>query len=314
MVRYKGAKQEKTQLSRMLEQLQQAYIKRIKYLKKVFAKFQPDLYTTVNQYNLRDLLLIHTFKNLNVRTLQQEHHAAQFAREREQFDEKKPIYRLSFASENALWSPTELIFHNIAYRYDNVLYPQRKSKFIISGDIEYTYIEAERMQTKYPEQNKLTFMTTSLEVTDSEEVRENYAQYRWEIFNALKKLSENRKITICVRYRPFCEYEYRKKEIPILKSWGFEISKSVPENLIEDICTSSVILSSFSSVLATARAFGKRIYIVNGFGIEYSHVDPEVNDITISEIPQIEFSKDTQMTKGKLDEKMFYNIKRIVSD
>ena len=58
-----GAGQDREALAQALSALEAAYTKRVRRLEKRLGKETLTLYTTVNQYNLRDLLMIHACKN-----------------------------------------------------------------------------------------------------------------------------------------------------------------------------------------------------------------------------------------------------------
>lgn len=77
-----GAAPGKATMDAILEELNQAYFGRLAKLKKTLSRHRIDAHITVNQYNLRDLLLIHamTSPGGGVRTIQLEHNAMQFAR------------------------------------------------------------------------------------------------------------------------------------------------------------------------------------------------------------------------------------------
>ena len=103
-----------------LAALREAYPARVAALAKSLRKAGLRAYITVNQYNLRDLLMIHACRNLGIRTFQQEHHAMQFCRV--PFDTEHPKYRFSLVGEYGFWNRTEQLFHEKVYRYDSPLY------------------------------------------------------------------------------------------------------------------------------------------------------------------------------------------------
>ena len=165
---------------------------------------------------------------------------------------------------------------------------------------------------KYPPERKLTYMTAILENWQDPEIRDAYLQWRWDIYKGLKELSERRKIAINIRYRPFSEQEFREKEIPVLKEWGFLISESLPENLMEDLCSSSVIMSATSSVLSTARLFGKLTYRVEDLSFRNSLMDKEVHDVSVEGIPDIVIPEGIENTAQEIDREGTFNIHNIL--
>ena len=296
-------------LETTLIRVQSAYNKRIAYLKKRLEKEKIKLYITINQYNLRDLLLIHAFKDLCVSTMQQEHHAMQYSRL--PFDPDNPKPRLSFVHNYGYWDSSERLFHQMVFLYENVLYSSKKNRYIVSGNTEMSYEQVIAYQKKYPAVRKLTFMSAAPDFA-SEEEQHNYERWRWSVFAALRELSEKQKIQICVRYTPFFEKYFREKEIPVLKEWGFQISESVPENLMEDMCSCTAIMSSTSSVLATARLMGKIVYRVEDPDIRYIHVDDRIHEVKVSEIPNIVIPENKDGFPGQVDPEGFFEIDRVL--
>ena len=296
------------ELDTALAALRKAYHRRVRYLTKRLGKLDLKLYITINQYNLRDLLLIHACRNLEIPTMELEHHAMEFARVR--FDPEHPQQRLSFVSHYGYWSATERLFHEKVFRYDNLLYPPEANRYFVSGNAEMSYAQAAAYQEKYPVQRKLTYMTNGLEADMfSSEDLARYEQWRWDIFSGLRELAKKQNIKICLRYTPFREKYFREKEIPTLKEWGFEISASVPENLMEDMCSSMAVMSSASSVLATARLMGKIIYRVEDMDIPFIHVDDRVHEVLSGGIADLEIPEET----GRIDADGFFDIERVLA-
>ena len=269
----------------------------------------PTLYLTVNQYNLRDLLVIAACRDLGIPTIQQEHHALEFLQF--QFYEDRPKYRFSLAGSYGYWSPTERLFHQKVFRYDNPLYPAEDIRFLVTGDTEITYDQALGYLKQYPQQRKLTFVTpgVDLETFRTQEQFDTYAAWRWKVFEGLREFSRKQNIKVCVRYRPGKEQVFREKEIPTLKEWGFEISRSVPENLMEDLCTSMAVMSSATSAMATARLLGKPIYRVEDWEVTWIHVDDTVREVKLADLPNLTLP---DAPPKPLNPDCFFDINRLI--
>ncbi len=281
------------------------------YLTKRLKKESLKAYLTVNQYNLRDLLMVHACRDLGIPTVNLEHHAMEFAPD--QFDPEHLRQRLSFVSHYGYWSATEEKFHRKVFRYDNQLYPEGANRYFVSGNAELSYEQMAANQGKYPVQRKLTFMTNGVEHTAySPEELKRYEQWRWDVFRGLRELAKRQNIQVCVRYRPFKEIYFREREIPVLKEWGFLISESLPENLMEDMCTSLAVMASTSSVLATARLLGKIIYRVEDMNIRFIHVDDRVHEVSPAEIPDLVIPETTE-EQGRIDPEGFFSIDRVLA-
>lgn len=296
-----------------LASLREAYPARVAALAKSLRKAGLRAYITVNQYNLRDLLMIHACKEAGIPTMQQEHHAVEFCGT--QFDPANPMQRLSFASHYGYWSEKEQQFHRTVFHYDNLLYPPEANRYIASGNTEMTYEQAVAYQKQYPVQRKLTFMTAGneKEAFRTEEALAAYEEWRWAVFRGLRELAERQHITICLRYTPYREMYFREKEIPTLKSWGFVISESVPENLMEDMCSSLAVMSSTSSVLGTARPLGKMIYRVQYMDLRVVHIDDTVHEVTPETIRDIVIPEGEENKPHDIDRESFFSVDRLIA-
>ena len=133
------------------------------------------------------------------------------------------------------------------------------------------------------------------------------------MFKGLRELGERQHITICLRYTPYRETYFREKEIPTLKSWGFVISESVPENLMEDMCSSLAVMSSTSSVLGTARPLGKMIYRVQYMDLRVVHIDDTVHEVTPETIRDIVIPEGEENKPHDIDRESFFSVDRLIA-
>ena len=305
-----AGEKDETAVRKALTKLREAYPARVKKMEDCLRREDCLLYMTVNMYNLRDLLIIHACKNLGIRTLQQEHHATQF--NWQPYSEERKMPRLALAAEYGFWSKTEQLVHEKVYRYESPLYRPEEIRFRVTGNPEISREKAEEFRRQYKPRRRLTFMMASLQDHELEGRREQYEQWRWKIFNGLRELARKQKIEINVRYSPNTQKEYREKEEPILKEWGFRISKSVPENLMEDLMTSVAILSSTSSVMATARLMGKLVFRVEDMQYAYVHVDNEIHEVKLDEIPDIVIPEGIEDTVPEIDPDGIFDVARVI--
>lgn len=296
----------------MLAELNRAYFKRLAKLKKSLSRHRIDAYITVNQYNLRDLLWIHACYDLGIRTIQLEHHVMQFSRIN--FSEEEKMVRYSFTQEFCFWSTAEMLFHKKVFRYENMMKENQELKFRTVGNVEIAYKQACSLIQKYPTERRITYMTSALEAVelDTEEQQTSVREWHWRIYRALKELKERQQIAVRVRYNPWCEQELLQEEAPILREWGFEISESTPESLMDDFCSSTAILASTSSVLATAMDLGRLTYRFNDPAVlSYIRVDPRLNDIQLEDIPNLVFPQN--WAPAPLDPDCFFSAEKMLA-
>ena len=298
------------ELDDVLPRLRDAYTRREAWLAGKLRKSGLRLYMTVNQYHLRDLLIIHACRDAGIRTVQQEHHAAEFSPQ--QFDPERPAQRLSLVNHYGLWSEAEKRFHAKVFRYDNMLYPEGENRYLVTGNTEMTYEQARAYQAQYPAERRLIFMSAGIEESAfrSPEELEAYEKWRMDLFAGLREFARKQDCAVSVRYRPYKEQYFRKQEIPVLEEWGFRISPSLPENLMEDLCTSTAVMSTNSSVLATARLLGKTIFRMEDPRIRYIHVDDSVYEVRIADLPELTLPEETG--KAEIDPAGFFDIERLI--
>lgn len=291
-VRWGEAQPDKEKTERLLALLEKAYTERKKLITKALKKADLSVFVTVNQYNLRDVLIIDACHDLGIRTVQQAHHAWQFSRFN--YSEDHPIPSTNFVKEIGFWSDEERRFYQKVFAHTNPVYKKEDWVFSVTGTTELTYEAAQHAVTLYKPERRLTFMTAALEAydLDTEEQLREMKKWRWAIYRGLRKLAAEQDITIRVRYTPWQESEFRREEIPILQKWGFEISESLPSNLMEDMCTSIAVMSSTSTVLATAKMLGRIVYRVEDPAVTYVQIDPAIHDVKIAEIENIRLPED----------------------
>lgn len=305
-----GGAKDKQAVREAMTALKTAYLTRVDKIEACLRKEDIALYMTVNQFNLRDLLLIHACKNLGIRTMQQEHSALQFTWL--PFSEEHKMDRLSLAGEYGFWTSTEKLFHEKVYRYFSPLYRKEEIRFLVTGNPEISAEKAEQLRRQYRPERKLTLMLASHQDYELEGIRDQYEAWRWKIFRGLRELKDRQNITVSVRYTPGKEQEFREKEEPVLKEWGFRISESVPGNLMEDLLTSCAIMSSTSSVMSTARLFGKPVYRVEDFHYPYVHVDDEIHEVRPEDIPNIVIPEGIENTVPEIDFEAIFDVNRII--
>ena len=81
---------------------------------------------------------------------------------------------------------------------------------------------------------------------------------------------------------------------------------------MEDLCSSSVIMSATSSVLSTARLFGKLTYRVEDLSFRNSLMDKEVHDVSVAGIPDIVIPEGIENTAQEIDREGTFNIHNIL--
>lgn len=291
-LRHNNEKMDEEKVDRLLSRLETEYTKREKIIEKKIKRAGISVFVTINQYNLRDILVIEACRNLNIRTVQQMHYMEQFTNDN--FTEEYPMLSTTYVQEYSLWSEEERRFHQTFIRYKDAFNGDSKLTFRVCGNIELTRDTALDAIKRYPAQRRLTFMTAPLASSDLDTAEQIAAvkAWRWDIYKALRELGIKQKVIIRIRYKPFEEMEFRAEEVPVLKEWGFEISESLPTDLLEDMCCSLAVMSATSSVMATAKLLGRIVYRIEDPSVTYVHVDPAIHDVKIADVANIRLPED----------------------
>lgn len=271
----------------LLGELEKQYVKRREWLRRRLQAAGVTVYVTINQYNLRDVLLIDACHALGIRTVQQMHFAQQFSNYN--FSEQHPMPVITFAQEYALWSEEERLFHSRYVRFENALDENAPIALRVCGNLELPRQTALEAHRQYPAGRRITFVTAPLASADLDTPEQvaGIKEWRWAIYKGLRELAARQNVAVRIRYKPYQEQEYRAEEIPTLRQWGFEISDSTPENLLADMCESIAVISSTSSVMATAKLLGRLVYRIGNPAADYVQIDPDIHDVSVEGIRDI---------------------------
>lgn len=277
---------DKTKADYLLGVMRKTFYERTKKAEKELRRSGISLYITVNQYNIRDLILITACRHLGIKTKQLEHHASRFMHNTA---DEETIFRFCFVDDICCWSQSEVDFHTDVYMYE--CYDDRLIPEIYSvGNPEILFEDAVSASQKYPVQNRVTFMVSGILNAGNEFALKKQLELRNEIFHNLKRLSDSTGVKILVRYPPGIDTDLRKKEENLLTEMGFEISPSDRNSLLSDICGSRAIFGTISSVLGLAALMGKNVYQITSCDEKYHITDHNIYSVTPEEIPQCNLS------------------------
>lgn len=285
--------------TRLLDILKKEFDARVEYVAAELKKSGVKQYITINQYNLRDLVLIAACRKTGAKTKQLEHHASRFMHN---IATGEDIYRLCFVDEICCWGQSEVDFHQNIYRYESFFTDEAPQIYSV-GNPEITFEQAEKANRDYPVQNRITFMVSGLLNTADTESVQKQLNFRNEIFSRLKLLADKTGVKILVRYPPGLDMEFRRKEESLLKDMGFEISPSDRSSLHSDICGSVCIIGTISSVLGVAALLGKPVFQITGTDEKYYITDSNIKSITpdrISRLP-VDISSSAPDTSSFMD-------------
>lgn len=271
----------------ILSQLSNLYTKKVASTAQKLSGQKISCYITINQYNIRDLIIIHACKALGIVTKQLEHHASRFMYNI--YDGVKPL-RYCFVDQICCWNDSEVDFHKKIYNYQ-VFLSETNPQIYSVGNPEISYSKACESLEKYPLENKVIFMVSGLLDTADPERVEGQLKFRNEIYRRLYKLSEEKGYKIRVRYPPGLDMDVRHQEENMLKKYGFEISPSDRRTLMSDICSSKAVIGTISSVLGLCALMGKDVYKIAGEKEEYYITDKNIRVLPVNRIESITFQQ-----------------------
>lgn len=294
-----------TSASNILKTLETEYSKRLSFLSEKLKKSNISVYITINQYNIRDLLLIEACRKSNIRTKQFEHHASRFMHN---VYSSKKIDRLNFVEDICCWNNAEVDFHHKWYNYicpiDN-----KPPNIYFTGNPEISFSEAVSAKNSYPSQKRITFMISGLLNTSDSDSVDRQLNLRKKIFRNLSYLSEKSGYSVLVRYPPNVDINIRKNEQQYLTNLGFDISPSDRTSLLPDICGSSVVIGTISSVLGLSALMGKEVYQISDENEVYYIPDANIHTINVSEISSIPLD---HIADFSLNQNDFLSINKLV--
>ena len=267
---------------KLLFALQKAYNQRIGQLTGILAQYEIERYITINQFSLREVMLLDACHRLGIPTRQMEHHASWCMHPSHR---PVPIYRYAYTDSFGCWSDSDLKFHQNFYEYQP-MFGQQVELYTI-GNPETNFEKATAEYAKYTPKNRIVYMVSGImDESDEKLFNDNFAM-QMRIFAQLKKLGEKTGWEVLVRFPPAINPKMMAKCTPVLEEMGITVSPSVAGTLMEDMCTSRVVFGTISSVLSTAVIMGRKVYRIVAEGFEPLYTEEAITSVAIDEIENI---------------------------
>ena len=267
---------------KLLSALQKAYSQRIGQLTDILSQYEIERYITINQFNLRDVMLLDVCHRLGIPTRQMEHHASWCMHPSHR---PVPIYRYAYTDSFGCWSDSDLKFHQKFYEYQP-MFGQNVELYTI-GNPETNFEKATAEYAKYTPKNQIVYMVSGIMDENDEKLFNSNFDMQMRIFAQLKKLGEKTGWEILVRFPPAINPKMMAKCTPILEEMGIKVSTSAPGTLMEDMCTSRVVFGTISSVLSTAVIMGRKVYRIVAEGFEPLYTEEAITSVAIDDIENI---------------------------
>jgi len=274
--------QHKEESEKIFSALQTTYSQRICQLKDILSRYKIERYITINQFNLRDIMLLDVCHRLGIPTRQMEHHASWCMHPSHR---PVPIYRYAYTDSFGCWSDSDLKFHQNFYEYQP-MFGQNVELYTI-GNPETNFEKAKTEYAKYTPENRIVYMVSGIMDESDEKLFNDNFRMQLRIFDGLKRLGEKTGWDVLVRFPPAINPKMMAKCTPILEEMGIKVSPSVAGTLMEDMCTSRVVFGTISSVLSTAVIMGRKVYRIVAEGFEPLYTEEEITSVAIDNIADI---------------------------
>ena len=261
----------------VLDELKKEYILRIDTLTQVLKDYPITKYITINQYNLRDVMIITACRKLGIPTCQMEHHSSQCMYPA---DQALPIHRFAYTDSFFCWSESDLHFHKTFMQYQPVF--DQNVRLCAVGNPEISYENALQQLKKYPVKNQMVYMISAIINENDPQLVSADLELQKRIFAALNTLKEKTQMEVLVRFPPAINPKMRALCTPIAQQYGFNISCG---SLMEDMCTSKVMFGTLSSVMSTAVIMGRKVYRISD--VKPLFTEKEISEVTVDGIADI---------------------------
>lgn len=264
----------------LFDALQKEYNSRIDKLTDTLSQHKITKYITINQYNLRDVMIITALRRLGVETRQMEHHSSQCMYPA---DQQLPIHRFAYTDSFCCWSESDLHFHKSFMAYQPMF--SQQINLCAVGNPEISFDNAKAEYEKYPAKNRIVYMISAIINEKDEALVQSDFEMQQKIFTQLAKLGEKSGYEVLVRFPPAINPRMQSLCAPVAEKLGLKISQSSNASLMEDMCTSRIMFGTVSSVMSTAVIMGRKVYRISD--VKPLFTEKEITEVTIDGISDI---------------------------
>ena len=264
----------------LFDALKAEYNSRIEKLTETLSQHKITKYITINQYNLRDVMIITALRKLGVETRQMEHHSSQCMYPA---DQQLPIHRFAYTDSFCCWSESDLHFHKTYMAYQPMFGQQ--INLCAVGNPEISFENAQAEVAKYTVKNQIVYMMSAIINEKDEELVQSDFAMQQKIFAQLAKLGEKTGMDVLVRFPPAINPRMQTLCTPVAEKLGLKTSQSSNGSLMEDMCTSRIMFGTVSSVMSTAVIMGRKVYRISD--VKPLFTEKEITEVTIDGISDI---------------------------
>lgn len=245
----------------LLEEISKETNKRICKIVKVLKREQVNLFITINQYNLKDLLLIIACRKLNIVTKELYHCSNCVVA----LPDKGKRMLDNYTDELCAWNLSELRYIE---KYITIVPILNNCKVTITGSPELSYYYMTENMKKYKKRDAIIlfvptypiFLKREYRDVISEEDRQYLRGRKRAIFDGIHTLASREGLDVYLRYHPIEPEMIVEDDREIANLYSFNVLSKSREDLIKGLCWSKYAFSCMSSVLLSALAYKCECY------------------------------------------------------
>lgn len=267
---------------RLLGQMQKESRRRIKKIKKELMRNKINLYITINQYNLRDLLIILACKEAGIISRQLLHYSNCII----EIPLEEKVQSKQYVNELFVWDKSEKMY--IEKYFDIIPIVASECRVDVAGCPELSYNVVSGNKLLWNRKNAIILFVPSYTVflgedyrrIENEKDRKILQVHKKPIFDGIHLLAEREHLEVYLRYYPNESDVYIKDDEDIIHSYGFKMLSDSREDLTKGLCWSKAAFSCMSSVLISALAYGCTCFSIDLQNRKYDFCGLDIHSVT----------------------------------
>lgn len=271
------------------------------------------LYITINPFYLSEIMTIIACNQLHIPCRNVEHHVSQFGF----FAQTEPFY----INHIYVWNVAEALYRKNNFTYEYMLTVEdRQPNTDICGMLELTVEQMEYYRNKYQQKHLLLFAVPPNYIY-TYEGKLQYQKWCHTVYEQLHQLHCSTGVAVRIRFYPMSlnekdsgtdlDKEYHIND-DLIRSYGFEISKSTTTNLMQDLFECMALFTAGSTIAAVASAIGKQVYQVYCEQFPSQIYDKGIMGVEADKISALPVEDSKQVHKKVLESNRFFRVDELL--
>ena len=294
----------------LLEELRVEAVERIDYLAGKFIRSGIDLFLTINQFNLRDVITIMACRKAGIWTKELCHYSnlAEFIADPAAIwngirdlgsDSKENYYfpnsneTFMFVHETCQWSSNDAEFFRKYRGIKNIFGENLKITGIGCPEITLKTVKEKKWRNK---ENVLTIFVPVAVLFLGEKIKNNFSkkdiegvkEWSKKLYDDIKIVADRAQLEVWVRFHPSDPACFIESDKETIEKNGFKILTLERKGFDEAVELSKYIITSCSSAMTIANIFGCKCYCINYFGEEYDFCGMDIIEVKEKDISKLE--------------------------